>query len=69
MYFIYGVGSLIDFVYRGIVVVWYINMALRKKLKATTSTVEPSQEYDTNRFISFVAQKRYIDLMVKKGAI
>ena len=42
-------------------------MALRKKLKATTSTAEPPQEYDANRFVGFAAQKMYLDLVVKKG--
>ena len=44
-------------------------MVLRKKLKVTTSTVEPLQEYDADRFMSFAAQKQYIDLVVKKKAI
>ena len=51
------------------VLVGQFDMALRKKLKATTSTAEPPQEYDADRFVSFAAQKQYLDSMVKKETI
>ena len=41
-------------------------MAQSKKLKTTTSTAKPLQEYDVDRFVSFVAHSRYLDLVVKK---
>ena len=52
-----------------VVLLWYTDMAPRKKLKATTSVVEPPQEYDADRFVSFATQKMYLDSVVKRGAL
>ena len=41
-----------------------------KKRKGSTSTAaEPEEEYDASKFVSAVAQKRYVASVVKKGAI
>ena len=41
-----------------------------KKRKGSTSTAaEPEEEYDASKFVSAVAQKRYVASVVKKWAI
>ena len=40
-----------------------------KKLKGNTSTAKPPKEYDAERFVSLPTQKRYLDLVMKRGVI
>ena len=45
-------------------------MVPRKRQKgASSSTAEPEQEYDRTKFVSFIAQKKYVESSVKRGVI
>ena len=47
-----------------------LTMAPRKRQKGTSSsTVELEQEYDRTKFVSFGAQKKYVENSVKRGMI
>ena len=45
-------------------------MAPRKRMNGqSSSTAEPEPEYDRTKFVSFGAQKKYIENSVKRGMI
>ena len=47
-------------------------MALRSKKQkrvASSSAVELEQEYDRSKFVSFAAQKKYVESSMKRGVI
>ena len=45
-------------------------MAPKKRQKGqSSSTAEPEQEYDKTKFVSFGAQKKYLENSVKRGMI
>ena len=41
----------------------------KKQKGVSSSTEEPEQEYDRTKFVSLVAQKKYIENFVKRGVI
>ena len=47
-----------------------LSMAPRKRQKGISSSIaEPEQEYDRTKFVSFGAQKKYVENSVKRKMI
>ena len=46
-------------------------MTLRSKKQrgASSSAAKPEQEYDRSKFVSFAAQKKYIEFFVKREVV
>ena len=57
----------LDIVY--IVLVKFVMAPRGKRQKGDTSATEPSSKYDKERFVSYAAQKKYVESSVKKGVI
>ena len=41
----------------------------KKQRGASSSAAKPEQEYDRSKFVSFAAQKKYVESSMKRGVI